>query len=122
MKRVVVLVIGLSLALALIAQGSAQRLQDLQGWRPYTPSRIEWLAVELNANHRIDAQIDKEYSLTFVADGTTDTIVIGVGVFPYVNREMMNMGINHARKMVRMTAEKYGWDTWVKIRVKMLEK
>ena len=35
---------------------------------------------------------------------------------PDVNRTVMNISIDSARKVIEITAKSYGWDGWLKIR------
>jgi hypothetical protein len=93
----------------------AQDRSKLQGWKPYTPSRLEWLAVELNAGLRTDATEANPYSLSLVPLENEDTILIYVLYHPTVNREVMNIAVDTARKAISTTAKTHGW-TWLKVR------
>lgn len=46
----------------------------------------------------------------------SETILIYVRYLPNVNREVMNIHIDAARKVIRITAKSYGWDSWLKVR------
>ena len=113
MKRMTVLAIVLSIAFAWIVQGSAQ---ELQGDKPYIPSRIEWLAVELNAMYRTDMTSETNFMLTFMPLLKEDTILIFVTHTEYVDYAAMSIAIDTARKLAREIAKDHGWDSWVKIR------
>ena len=85
------------------------------GLTPYTPNKIEWLALIMRASLRQDVSIYHPYSLDiFPIDH--ETILIVVRYQPDVSREMMNRAIEAAREAIRSTAQSYGWDKWVKIR------
>lgn len=91
-------------------------MSNLQGIKPYTPSRLEWLALELNAEMRIDFLMDSNFSMAFVPHEKEDAICIYVRYNPNVNREIMNMEINAARENISRKAKYYGWSSWLKIK------
>jgi hypothetical protein len=91
------------------------RANELQGTKPYTPSRLEWLAVDLNASTRMDELETKGYFLKFVPLANKDTIMIYVGYMPNVDRVSMNIGIDAARKVIKINAEAKGWQDWLRV-------
>lgn len=93
----------------------AQGTRSLQGLKPYTPTRLEWLALELNANCRRDATFSNPFSICYVPNARTDAIRIYVRYQPRVDRPGMNTTIQHARKLIKIYAENHGWENWVKI-------
>ena len=95
------------------------RLSKLEGWKPYTPSRLDWLAVDLNASGRIQLTNNNGYLLSYVPIANEDTILIYVKYMRDVNREAMNISIDSARKVIKMKAKSYGWDNWLKVREKI---
>lgn len=94
-----------------------------KGAQPYIPSRLEWLAVEMNAGSRVPLSLEDGYSMDFVPLENNNTIVIYVRYMPKVNREIMNMNINGARKVIDIISKARGWSSWLKIKenVEMLE-
>lgn len=88
----------------------------LHGWEPYTPTKLEWFSVELNASYRIELNQDNGYLLLFYPIQKEDTIVIMVRYRPSVQRETINVVIESARQAIKASAEFYGWDKWLKVR------
>ena len=93
-----------------------------EGLKPYTPTRLEWLALDYNARLRVELSESSGFSMGFV-DVKGDTILIYVRYFLSVNRETMNMAINGAREVISMDAKSRGWSSWLKMKedVKMVE-
>jgi hypothetical protein len=58
-----------------------------EGMKPYTPTRLEWLAVELNATNRTDLNDLEGYTLSFIALEKENTILIYVGYTQQTNRQ-----------------------------------
>ena len=82
----------------------------------YTPSRLEWLAVELNAGLRVRLTQDNGYSMDFVPVENVDAILIYVVYLPTVDREVMNLAIDTARKVIAMKVKSKGWASWVNVK------
>jgi len=96
-------------------KSNEQQTPNRPGLTPYTPTKIEWLALAVNSQLRQDASADVQFSLS-VVHSDHETLVIFVRYHPTVNREIMNRTIETAREVIRSTAKSYGWDTWVNIR------
>jgi len=90
-------------------------LSSLEGLKPYTPNRLEWLALGMNASCREDLMVNN-YSIDFIPLVDKDTILIYVRYLPTVNREIMNRAIETVKEVVSMTAESYGWSSWLKVK------
>ena len=86
----------------------------LEGYKEYTPSRLEWLAVEMNANHRVTLMVEN-YLMNFVPLENSDSILIYVRYLRNVNRQTMNMSIDSARKVIDMLAKHRGWH-WLNVK------
>jgi hypothetical protein len=98
----------------------AQEAKDkLEGWKPYTPSKLEWLSVDLNSRMRADITVDSQFMLCFLPIEKEDTIVIYVKYLPSVNRASMNIAINGAREVIAIEAKSKGWSSWLKVREKI---
>jgi hypothetical protein len=81
----------------------------------FSQTRIDWLTTRLQVELREDAFDTNGYVLEIT---TADPEIILI-YMPYqsdVNRSLMNMSIDTAREVIRITANSYGWDKWVKIR------
>ena len=92
-----------------------QQAPNRPGLTPYTPTKIEWLALAVNSQLRQDASGDSPFFLS-VVQVDHETLLIFVRYYSTVNREIMNSTINTAREVIMITAKSYGWDKWVKIR------
>ena len=92
-----------------------KQTQNQPGITPYTPTKIEWLAIAVNSQLRQDSSADRPFSLS-VVQVDHETLLIVVRYHPTVNREMMSRTIDTAREVIMITAKSYGWDKWVKIR------
>lgn len=96
---------------------NGEQVQSMsEGMKPYTATRLEWLALELNAYYRTEMNDLEGYMLTFVPLEKDNTILIYVGYNKQTRRELMNRGIDNARKMVEKVARSKGWNSWLKIR------
>jgi hypothetical protein len=93
----------------------AQPVESKPGLQPYVPNRIEWLALVLNSQLRQDSTTDSPFNLSIV-NSNHETILIFVRYHPNMNREIMNMAIDTARKVIQITVNSYGWDKWVKVK------
>jgi hypothetical protein len=87
----------------------------LEGDKPYTPTRLEWLAVDLNGRLRVDLSEETGYLMQFVPMKGTDTILIYVTYLPSVGRQAMIMSIDSARKVISIEAKARGWSSWLKV-------
>ena len=105
-----------------VSTAFAQSIQSKPGLQPYTPNRIEWLALLCNNQLRQDASVDIPFSINIV-QRDHETLLILVRYQPNVNREIMNASIDTARQVIMITAKSYGWDKWLKIkeRVEMVK-
>ncbi len=112
---------GLVAALFLI--GATQVATALEGSKPYTPTKLEWFAVEMNAGGRTELSQANGFSLDFVPIENEDAILIFVRYFPTVNREAMNMAIDRARQVIAIRAKSYRWNNWLRVKedIKMLD-
>ena len=96
------------------ANGQSQKSYH-PGAEPYIPTRIEWLTTTLQASLREDELETERFQLQ-ITSPDSETILIYVRYLPDVNREVMNLAIDGARKVIQITAKGYGWDSWVKVR------
>jgi len=94
-----------------------------EGAKPYTPTRLEWIAMEMEAGSRIDLERD-EFMMDFVDLADQDAILIYVRYHPDVNREYMNLSIENAKHLIGLKAKQRGWDSWLTVKedVKMVDR
>ena len=106
---------SLPLVAVLCGLAHLQGRPPLEGNRPYTPTRLEWLAVELNAQLRVDLSESTGYMMQFIPVGNADTIMIYVTYLPSVNRDAMNITINNAKEVMAIETRSRGWSSWLKV-------
>jgi hypothetical protein len=87
----------------------------------YTPTKLEWLAMDLNMRYRKDLLDSKGFSIHFRSSTLKDTVIIAVTYIDSVDRRLMKKEILKARDRIKMTSKEYGWDAWVKISEMMLK-
>src|ERR1035441_7635624 len=87
----------------------------LEGSKPYTPTRLEWLAVDLNARMRRDMTAENEFTMAFVRLEKEDAILIYVDYLPSVDRQRMNQTVDTARKVIAVESKGRGWP-WLKVK------
>lgn len=112
-KYLAVAVLAASVSVVVYASSQAQKLSP--GLQPFTPTRMDWLTTTLQASLR-DEKLDTNGYTLQIASSDAETILIYVIYKPDVNREAMNISIDAARDVINITAKRYGWDKWVKVR------
>lgn len=104
--------------------GREQQTMNRPGLTPYTPTRIEWLALTVNSQLQYERQAEDLYEV-FVVPADHETLEIlfryhaGTIRRPHNNPTrlaMMKSKINTARDLIMTTARRYGWENWVTIR------
>jgi hypothetical protein len=114
MKRVVALSASFfagAMAMLCSTQKNASPLME-----PYTPTRLEWLALDLESRFKSQLEGEKISSLDFTANAP-DTIVISVMYPNDAPAAFVDKVIDMAKTFVEMDAQSYGWSRWIKIRV-----
>jgi len=86
------------------------------GMRPYTPSRLEWLALELEASYRQDFSRDSDYDVHYLAK-PPNTILIFVHYRSEAAAGTADYATNTAKQLVTQDASAHGWSSWVKVEV-----
>ena len=95
-----------------------QSSTDSSGLVPYTPTRLEWLVLELNALFRHETPFGGEksgYTVTFVAKGH-DTILLLLQHEAAADRRSINITMQSLRNAAKITAKGHGWDGWLNIK------
>jgi len=65
---------------------------------------------------RVDLTMDSGYMLDFIPIENEDTIIIRVIYIPSVNREVMNMSVDTARRVISEESNSRGWSSWLKVK------
>ena len=88
--------------------------------KPYTPTRLQWLAVELNAllnPYNGLANVNTSgYSITFVPVKEKPELLIWIQTSPGVNHANMKVSVESSRRIATSMIERYGWSKWVTVR------
>lgn len=94
----------------------AQKGVKTEGAKPYTPTRLQWLAVKLNAE--LGRQFSQDgFQMLFVPKEAENTIVILVNYFKgSVRPGQIEAEVKHAKKVIELTAQARKWDKWLKIK------
>ena len=110
--------IGLFVVTVLICLTYAWAQNQNEGDKPYTPTRLEWLAVQLNSELSSFTGVDVGYSAR-----RNNTLELIIRYLPQTDRAILNKIVNLHKKHAIESAKVRGWDTWLKIKenVKMTE-
>lgn len=108
------------LSLSVIAIGAclmfSQEANKLEGSKPYTPTRLEWLAVEMNANARIAGVMEySHFDMTFVPIANEDAILIYAVYLPTADRGAVKTSVDAAKSVMATLIKSHGWN-WVKVK------
>ena len=106
MKIRMILVVSWLLLLSSVTNGYCES----PGSQSYTPTKLEWFEVYLNAKYSEDR---------LRAEGKTDTVIIWVFYLSSVDREHLNKRLDALRTLVKTAAKYYGWESWIKVTEKL---
>jgi hypothetical protein len=113
MKQII-LVVGAGFLLAAFAARSNPPAQP--GMVPYTPTRLEWLAVDLEASYHQDFSRDSPYSLHYLPKAP-NTVLIFVHYTSETPPGTLEKVIDTAKQQVNQDASSHGWSSWAKVEV-----
>ena len=126
-----VLIIGIVAVFGMVrSHGQQKEVDDAQpaaptkgdpGSMPYLPSRLEWLAVDMNASLRTDFTVDHPYSITFLKNAKERNLVIFVSRMPDLtptDRQRLDAELKVAKYVVAKRAESLGWSSWLNVEVR----
>jgi hypothetical protein len=94
-----------------------------EGAKPYSLTRLQWLALDMEARMHMDMTDRDGISFDFVSLEEENAILLHVRYLPRADREIMNQRIEIAKNVINIKAKYEGWSSWLKIRedVKMAE-
>ena len=84
-----------------------------EGQQPYTPTRVEWLALELHAKYQFLSV--SRINTMYIAVPEEDTLRIVVSYPKHVEENKANRIMELAKFAALETAKNYQWDSWLKI-------
>src|SRR5215467_7333194 len=93
------------------------------GMTPYTPTRLEWLALDLEASYHEDIGQNSVYSLHYLPK-PPNTVLIFVHYKSEASADAVNHAIDAAKEVAYQDASSHGWRSWVKVEVqrKLIQK
>lgn len=86
------------------------------GMMPYTPTRLEWLTVDLEASYHQDFSRDTPYSLHYLPKAP-NTVLIFAHYTSETPPGTLEIAIDAAKQQVNQDASSHGWSSWVKLEV-----
>jgi len=89
------------------------------GMLPYSPTRLEWLELELQANYREEDDTDPDtyHTLDFTTTAP-DTVVVLVQYSNRTSAIIVDRMVEHGKRLAKKEVASYGWSSWVKIEVR----
>jgi hypothetical protein len=96
--------------------GKAQRGAIPEGTKPFVPSRLEWLALDMESRFRSEFSSRDGFSIDFVAIGADNTLLVYVRYLPRAEREIMNMRIETIKKVIAIESKQRGWSSWLRVK------
>ena len=109
--------------LVVVSLAEEQQMPNQPGLTPYTPTKIEWLALTVNSQLLLERNANDLYEL-FVVQTDHETLQLVIryrhhatlrGYGPN-NPAILKSKINTTRELIMTTAKRYGWEKWVMIR------
>ena len=95
----------------------AQNRPVPEGVRPYTPTRLEFMALDLESHLKSDLGGPDMFSMDFTPNGASpNEIVIVVRYLPTADRQIMNESIENAKKIIALESKHKGWSSWLTVR------
>jgi hypothetical protein len=102
---------------------SEQQMPNRPGLTPYTPTKIEWLALAVNSQLQYERHAEDLYEV-YVVQADHETLEILVR--DHLGRSsrqrsttklaIMKSKIKTTRELIMATARRYGWENWIRIR------
>lgn len=91
------------------------------GLEVYTPNRLDWLMLQLNSLFQHEGLAIDGFEIYYLSELDGESISIIVNHNATVNKELMNSKIEVAKRAVLTFADRYGWESWVKVNVEVKE-
>jgi len=85
-----------------------------EGDEPYTPTRLEWLALRLNA---LRSTSDPSFRVDYWPLDQRNTIRVNVRYRKGMDPELVKHKIDVCRTFARTIAGVYHWETWLQVKV-----
>ncbi len=87
----------------------------------YTPTRIEWLCVELNSLGFFQWRTEEVgmHAMFIPKQGDPDTVVVKFVLTDNVDADSKNEIIHMVKDVIKHYTRKRGWDTWLKMEIEI---
>jgi hypothetical protein len=115
MKSLTVLLAGFLVGAATVVGVARSEKDDSAMLAAYTPSRLEWTALELESYYRSEFS-DNFYSLDFVAT-PPNTIKIVIQYTDQASAGVVDKAIDTAKDLVSKEARSNGWSKLIRVEV-----
>ena len=86
-----------------------------KGQQPYTPSRVEWLALQLNSKNQITCPRLNGIILLYLAIPEEDLLRVAVSHPKDAEQSIVREVVESGKHIASAEAQIYGWDSWIKI-------
>lgn len=88
-----------------------------EGNQPYTPTRLEWLTLQLNAEFSVATTIGPNpgFMLRFRSNIEGNAIIINVTRLPNVDETTLEMHLQVIEKITLKRITKLGWNSWLRV-------
>ncbi|MCE5278041.1 MAG: hypothetical protein ABFD92_05720 [Planctomycetaceae bacterium] len=117
MNKTLLLAVLAAVALALGVAATAQTsLPPSEGQTSFNPTRIQWLAMVLNAKSRPPASTTPGFLLYFHPDSKANTVLIHVLYSSTADRSRMQTAVNNARNAANGEIHGFAWQGWAKVK------
>ena len=91
------------------------------GLEKYTPTRLEWLAIQLNATVPVRLEHTNLGPL-FLPGRDGKTLLMLVNSESNLDQERLDSLMNNIESLVTSFVENYEWDSWLKFEVRFIDK
>jgi hypothetical protein len=115
-RAIAILITVAFVAGAAVVVGNAQTGAAPEGAKPYVPSRLEWLATDMQSRFGQRLSLTHEYLMDFIGVEAENTLLIYVRCLPTANRAIMNEDIEAAKQAIAIQNRKRGWAKWIRVR------
>ena len=87
------------------------------GNQPYTPTCLEWLALELNVEYGVGPLLPHpgNFYLSFNGRDKKNTLVIHVARLTNVDENLMNNYLETVKPIIQQRVDELGWSSWLLI-------
>lgn len=91
--------------------------EQAPGLEKYVPTRLEWLALQLNDLFRRDDVIQDRFMIYYRPGIDGESICVQVIYLDDADEKIMDMWISRSKAYALEMAELYGWSSWIKVEV-----